>query len=144
MEGVGRQEQKNLGCLGSVPGGQRQSDRQRFLNLDSLGTSMTKRCHLTAPTVPRDCPKRMFWPMLLPNSTHGTLQFTLVTSYPGTPLVPEIAERELFGKCRNDLVLGDSLNSRTDTENHPDRGRNDGILITKWVAYCDTRGLKLI
>ncbi len=77
----------------------------------------------------------MFWPMLLPNSTHRTLQFTLVTSYPGTPLVPEFAERELFGNCRNDLVHGDSLNLRTDTENHPDQGRNDGIGITKWVTY---------
>jgi hypothetical protein len=57
------------------------------------------------------------------------LQFTLVTSYPGTPLVPEFAEREPFGNCRNDLVLGDSLKSRTDTENHPDRGRNDCIGI---------------
>jgi hypothetical protein len=72
--------------------------------------------------------------MLLPNSTHRTLQFTLVTSYPGTPLVPEIAERELFGKCRNDLVLGDSLNSRTDTENHPDQGHNECIGIPGYTA----------
>jgi hypothetical protein len=77
----------------------------------------------------------MFSHMLLPNSTHGTLQFTLVTSYPGTPVVPEVGERELFGNCRNDLVLGDSLNSRTDTENHPDQGCNDCISITKWVMY---------
>ncbi len=74
----------------------------------------------------------MFWPILLPNSTHGTLQFTLVTSYPGTPLVPEFAERELFGNWRNDLVLGDSLNSRTDTENYPHQGRNDCIGIHRY------------